>query len=33
MKQIDISTKKYPETFTLVDDEDYDYLNEFKWFK
>ena len=31
MKQIDISTPKYPNTFTLVDDSDYDWLNQWKW--
>ena len=33
MKKINISTKTYPNTFTLVDDEDYDYLNQWKWYK
>ena len=33
MKKIDISTKKYPKTFTLVDDEDFEYLNQWKWRK
>jgi hypothetical protein len=32
MKKIDISTKKYPNTFTLVDDEDYISLSKFRWF-
>jgi len=31
MKLIDISTPKYPNTFTMVDDEDYDFLNQWKW--
>ena len=31
MKQIDISTLKYPNTFTLVDDEDYQELNRHRW--
>ena len=31
MKKIDISTKKYPATFTLVDDEDFEWLNQWKW--
>ena len=33
MKKIDISTNKYPNTFAIVDDEDYDYLNQWKWYK
>jgi hypothetical protein len=33
MKKIDISTKKYPNAYTLVDDEDYEYLNQWKWHK
>jgi HNH endonuclease len=32
MKLIDISTPKYPNTFTMVDDEDYDWLNQWKWY-
>lgn len=31
MKRIDVSTKKYPNTYTLVDDDDYEYLNQWKW--
>jgi len=31
MKKIDISTKKHPDTFALVDDEDYGRLNQRKW--
>jgi hypothetical protein len=31
MKLIDISTPKYPDTFTMVDDADYDWLNQWKW--
>ncbi len=31
MKLIEISTKKYPNTFTMVDDEDYEELNKYKW--
>ena len=31
MKKIDISTPKYPNTFALVDDEDYEFLNQWKW--
>ena len=32
MKRIDISTKKYPNTFTFVDDEDYDWLMGWNWY-
>jgi hypothetical protein len=31
MKRIDISTKKYPNTYTFVDDEDFEELNKYKW--
>lgn len=31
MKQIDISTKKYPNIYTLVDDKDFKFLNQWKW--
>jgi hypothetical protein len=31
MKKIDISTRRHPNTFTIVDDEDYDELNKLKW--
>lgn len=32
MKRIDISTKKYPNVFALVDDEDFEWLNQWKWY-
>jgi hypothetical protein len=32
MKKIDISTKKYPNTFALVDDIDYERLIIYKWY-
>ncbi len=31
MKQIDISTKTYPDIFALVDDGDYEYLSKYRW--
>ncbi len=31
MKLIDISTPKYPNTFTMVDDEDFEWLSKWKW--
>lgn len=31
MKKIDISTPKYPNQFTIVDDEDFEWLNQWKW--
>ncbi len=31
MKLIDVSTPKHPNTFTMVDDEDYEHLNQWKW--
>jgi hypothetical protein len=31
MKLIDISTPKYPDTYAMVDDEDFDRLNQWKW--
>lgn len=32
MKLIDISTPKYPNTFVKVDDDDFEYLNQWKWY-
>jgi len=32
MKKIDISTTKYPNTFAIVDDKDFEYLNQFRWY-
>ena len=32
MKQIDISTPKHPNTFAIVDDEDFEWLNQYKWY-
>ena len=31
MKKIDISTLKYPNTFVIVDDKDFKWLNQWKW--
>ena len=31
MRRIDISTTNYPDTFTLVSDEDFEWLNRWKW--
>lgn len=31
MDKIDISTPKYPNTFAIVDDENFKYLNQWKW--
>lgn len=31
MKKINISTKKFPNTFAMVDDADFDWLNQWKW--
>lgn len=31
MKKIDVSTPTYPNLFALVDDEDFDWLNEYVW--
>lgn len=31
MKLIDISTKKHPNTFAIVDDDGFDFLNQWKW--
>jgi len=33
MKKINISTPKYPNTFTLVDNNNYEYLNKYHWYK
>ena len=32
MKKIDISTNKYPNTFALVDDEDFERVNQLGWY-
>jgi len=32
MKLLDISTRKYPNTFTMVDDSDFEFLSQWKWF-
>ena len=31
MRLIDVSTKQRPTTFVMVDDEDFDHLNQWKW--
>lgn len=31
MKLIDVSTPKFPNTFAMVDDADFDWLNQWKW--
>jgi len=31
MKKIDISTRKYPNEYTLVDDDDYERISKYKW--
>ncbi|HXE49531.1 MAG TPA: AP2 domain-containing protein [Ramlibacter sp.] len=31
MRLIDISTKKHPKTFCIVDDSDYEFLSQWKW--
>lgn len=32
MKKIDISSKRHPNTFAIIDDEDFEYLNQWKWY-
>src|SRR3990167_8957651 len=32
MKTINISTNKYPNTYTFVDDKDFQWLNQWKWY-
>ena len=31
MRTINISTKKYPNKFVIIDDENYDFLSQWKW--
>jgi len=31
VKLIDVSTTKFPNTFTMVDDEDFEWLNQWRW--
>lgn len=31
VKEIKVNSKKYPNLSIIVDDEDYEYLNQFKW--
>src|SRR4051812_15297424 len=31
MKMIDVSTPQHPNTFTMVEDADFDWLNQWKW--
>lgn len=31
MKQIDVSTKKYPNSFVIVDDRDFEWLSKWRW--
>lgn len=33
MKKIDVSTPKFPNTFALVDDQDFDFLSQWKWYR
>ena len=32
LKKINISTKKYPDTYALIDDDDYDEVSKYKWY-